>query len=159
MKDNRELEASEALLDIGVSLPFKELRFPFTKKRKVLRITMRRPCLGNQIRIARHYLKLGVTYEQMMAFGKDEEMAFLAQHGKRISMMIALTICRGYVTGWLLAPLMAFVVRWFVPDLFLQGANLNFISLLGTRNFLNIIKSVERTNPLKPKLSQKRKGS
>ncbi|MGL4520800.1 MAG: hypothetical protein ACRCUJ_14320 [Phocaeicola sp.] len=159
MKDNRELEASEALLDIGVSLPFKELRFPFTKKRKVLRITMRRPCLGNQIRIARHYLRLGATYEEMTTYNKEEEMAFLAQHGKRISMMIALTICRGYVTGWLLAPLMAFVVRWFVPDIFLQGANLKFITLLGTKNFLNIIKSVERTNPLKPKLSQKRKGS
>lgn len=154
-----ELEASEALLDIGVSLPFKSFKIPFTRKCISLRITMRRPCLGNQIRIARQYLKLGVTYEQMQAFGKEEEMAFLAIHGKRISKMIALTVCRGFVSGWLLSPLMAFIIRWFVPDVFIQGANLRFITLMGTRNFLNIIKSVERTNPLKPKLSQKRKGS
>lgn len=154
-----ELEASEALLDIGVSLPFKIIRIPFTRKQKTFRITMRRPCLGSQIRIARHYRKLGVTYEEMSAFTKEEEMGFLDQHGKRISKMIALTVCRGYFSGWLLSPFMAFIIRWFVPDIFLQGANLNFISLLGTRNFLNIIKSAERTNPLRPKLSQKRKGS
>lgn len=154
-----ELEASEALLDIGVSLPFKAVRIPFTRIKKTFRITMRRPCLGSQIRIARHYRRLGVTYDEMKAFTKDEEMEFLDKHGKRISKMIALTICRGFFSGWIFSPLMAFIIRWFVPDIFLQGANLNFISLLGTRNFLNIIKSAERTNPLRPKLSQKGKGS
>lgn len=148
-----ELETSEALLDIGVSLPFKTVTIPFTKRQIVLRITMRRPCLGNQIRIARQYLKLGHTYSQMVNFTKEEEMAFLANHGKRVSKMIALTICRGPVTGSLFSGVMAFIIRWFVPDIFLVGANLNFITLLGTENFMNIIKSAERVNPLKPRMS------
>lgn len=157
---NVELEASEALLDIGVSLPFKAIRVPFTGKRLTLRMTMKRPCLGNQIRIARHYLKTGTTYEQMKAFSKDEEMAFLAMNGKRISKMIALTICRGAFTGWLLSPFMAWFIRWFVPDTFIQGANLQFITLLGTKDFMNIIRSSEIANPLRPRLSQKgKKGS
>ena len=57
-----EIEAAEALLDIGVSLPF--FKIPFT--RKVVRLTMRRPCLGGQIRLARLYLQTGVTYERML---------------------------------------------------------------------------------------------
>ncbi|WP_270769527.1 hypothetical protein [Bacteroides ovatus] len=156
---NVELEAAEALLDIGVSLPFKAVRIPFTGKRFALRMTMKRPCLGNQIRIARHYLKIGVTYEQMKVFEKHEEMVFLATHGKRISKMIALTICRGAFSGWLFSPFMAWFIRWFVPDAFIMGANLRFITLLGTKDFMNIIKSSEIANPLRPRMSQKRKGS
>lgn len=156
---NVELEAAEALLDTGVSLPFKTIRVPFTRKGFTLRVTMKRPCLGSQIRIARQYHKIGVTYKQMKAFSKDEEMNFLALHGKRISLMIALTICRGAFTGWLFAPLMAWIIRWFVPDVFIQGANLRFITLLGTKDFTNIIRSAEIANPLRPKLSQKEKGS
>lgn len=156
---NVELEAAEALLDIGVSLPFKAVRIPFTGKRFALRMTMKRPCLGNQIRIARHYLKIGATYEQMKVFEKHEELAFLATHGKRISKMIALTICRGAFSGWLLSPFMAWFIRWFVPDAFIMGANLQFITLLGTKDFMNIIRSSEIANPLRPRLSQKRKGS
>lgn len=156
---NVELEAAEALLDTGVSLPFKTIRVPFTRKGFTLRVTMKRPCLGSQIRIARQYHKIGVTYKQMKAFSKDEEMNFLALHGKRISLMIALTICRGAFTGWLFAPIMAWIIRWFVPDVFIQGANLRFITLLGTKDFMNIIRSAEIANPLRPKLSQKEKGS
>lgn len=157
---NVELETAEALLDIGVSLPLKAVRIPFTSKRFALRMTMKRPCLGNQIRIARHYLKLGVTYEQMKAFNKHEEMVFLAQHGTRVSKMIALTICRGAITGTLFTPFMAWFIRWFVPDTFIQGANLQFIFLLGTKDFMNIIRSSEIANPLRPRLSQKeKKGS
>ena len=148
---NVELEAAEALLDIGVSLPFKAIRVPFTSKRLTLRLTMKRPCLGNQIRIARHYLKLGV---------KHEEMTFLAVHGARVSKMIALTICRDAFSGWFLSPFMAWFIRWFVPDAFIQGANLQFITLLGTKDFMNIIRSSEIANPLRPRLSQKeKKGS
>jgi hypothetical protein len=154
-----ELEASEALLDIGVSVPFREIKIPFVNKRFVFRLPMHRPCLGNQIRIARLYLQLGCTSKQMEAFTKEEEMVFMAKHGKRISKMIALTICRGAISGWLLTPLMAFIIRWFVPDIFIQGANLRFITLMGTKSFMNIIRSAERANPLSPRLSQKRKGS
>jgi len=155
-----EREAAEALLDIGVSVPFKEIKIPFVKQPLRLRLTMRRPCLGNQIRIARHYIALGHTAEEMEKFTTEQEMEFVAKHGKRISKMIALTICRGAISGRLFAPGMAFVIRWFVPEVFLQGANLNFITLLGTKNFMNIIRSAERVNPLRPRLSQKeKKGS
>ncbi len=154
-----EIEAAEALLDIGVSLPFKEIRIPFSKKKFSFRITMRRPCYGNIIRIARNYIKLGVTYEQIKNFTKDEEMAFIATHGKRISRMIALTICRGFFSGYLLSGFMAWMIRWSVSREFIAGANEKLISFIGTKDFTPIIRSIGIVNPLRPRLSHKKTGS
>ena len=86
-------EASEALLDVGVSVPLKPIRLPFRKKRLLLRLTMRRPRLSTQIKIARLYLSLGVTYAELEALDKDGQMCFIAEHGKTISDMVALTMC------------------------------------------------------------------
>ena len=153
-----ELETSEALMDIGVSIPLKEWKLPFINKHIGLRLTMRRPKLGNQIRIAHKYLSMGVTYEQIQAFTKDEQMLFLAQHGKTVAQMVALTILRGKLSG-IFAPVLAWLLLWLVDDTFLLLANLHFIPLIGTQHFTNIIKSLEWSNPLRPRLSQKRKGS
>ncbi len=157
MKTNSqiEIEAAEALLDIGVSLPF--FKIPFT--RKVVRLTMNRPCLGGQIRLARLYLQTGVTYEQMLEFSKHDELAYMALHGKQVSKMVALTICRGAFSGWLLSGVLAWLLRWFVDDEYLRAANMQFLRLLGTKSFTTIISSISTTNPMKPRLSQKRKGS
>lgn len=154
-----EIEAAEALLDVGVSLPLLRIKIPFRGKPFQIRMTMRRPCLGNQIRIAKLYLETGVTHEEMKRFNKHEELAYLALHGKRVSKMVALTICRGRVTGRILTPAVAWLLRWMVDDRWLQGANERFVRLLGTRSFTNIIGSAERVNPLAPRTSQRRRGS
>lgn len=159
MNKKIELEASEALLDIGVSVPLKAFRIPFAKREVVFRLTMKRPMLWNMIKIARLYLQMDITYEQMKNFTKEEEMAFIALHGKRISRMVALTICRDGISGFFFSYPLAFFLRIMVPDIFLQGANMHFISLMGTRSFMSIINSVEIANPMKPKLSQNMKGS
>ena len=59
----------------------------------------------------------------------------MALHGVRVSKMVALTICRGRLTGRLLTPLVAWMLRWMVDDLWVQGANMRFITLLGTKSF------------------------
>lgn len=152
-----EIEAAEALLDIGVSLPF--FKIPFT--RKAVRLTMKRPCLGGQIRLARLYLQTGITYEEMLQFSKHEELAYMAVHGKRVSKMVALTICRGAVSGTIFSGILAWLLRWFVDDAYLRAANLQFLRLLGTQSFMTIIKSISTTNPMRPRLSQRKseKGS
>ena len=65
MKKNVEIEAAEALLDVGVSLPFLQFKMPFRKKPVSIRVTIKRPFLGIQIRIAMLYIQLGITYEDM----------------------------------------------------------------------------------------------
>ena len=108
-------------------------KIPFT--RKVVRLTMRRPCLGGQIRLARLYLQTGVTYERMLEFTKHEELAYMALHGRRVSKMVALTICRGAFSTWLFSGLLAWLLRWFVDDEYLLAANMQFLRLLGTEVF------------------------
>lgn len=149
-------EASEALLDVGVSVPLKPIRLPFRKKRLLLRLTMRRPRLSTQIKIARLYLSLGVTYAELEALDKDGQMCFIAEHGKTISDMVALTMCGKW---WKPVWLVSWILRHWVDNLYMQVAMMKFILLLGTESFTNIIRSAEMTNPMKLRLSQKKKGS
>lgn len=97
--------------------------------------------------------------QQIRAFTRDQHMEFMAQHGKRLSKMVALTICRGYLSGWLLTPLVAFAVRWCVTPERILGAHLEYVSLLGANPFLPIIRSAELMNPLTPRLSHDKKRS
>lgn len=152
-------EGADALLDVGVSVPLKALRVPFRKKPVELRVTMKRPYLSGQIRFARTYLSMGVTSEQMWNFSKEEEMRFLAGHGKDVSRMIAYTICRGWWSRHLLLRPVAWFVRNFMEQPYLLGAVKRFVSLMGTDPFTPIIRSAEMTNPMKLRLSRKRKGS
>lgn len=147
-------EAAEALLNVGVSLPLKAFRLPFRKKPIVLRVTMRRPCMSGQIEIARTYLSMGVTSADMEKFSKEEQMTFLADHGDKVCRMIALTLGRRAFVR----PLTWFV-RHFVRYEFQLAAIRKFVSLMGTDPFIPIIRSAERTNPMKLRLSQKKKGS
>lgn len=78
-----EKEAAEALLDRGVSVPFKDIRLPFSKKPLKVRITMKRPTLAGQIEIGRQYLEMDTTAEEAMKLSKMEQMRFMARHGKR----------------------------------------------------------------------------
>lgn len=150
-----EKEAAEALLDVGVSLPF--LKIPFT--RRYLRVTMKRPCLGNLFRITRLYLSMGVTCEQMQKFTKHEELEFISKHGKTITRMVALAICRGRIVGLLFSGIMAWLIRCFMDDKYIYAAGLQFVQLLSVKSFMPIIKSAEVMNPMTPRKSQTAKGS
>ena len=156
--DERKIqqEASEALLDVGVSVPLKPIRIPFRGKRLLLRMTMRRPRLSTQIKIARLYLSLGVSYSELEALDKDAQMRFIAKHGKTISEMVALTMCGKW---WKPMWLVSWILRHWVDNLYLQVAMMKFVLLLGTESFMNIIRSAEMTNPMKLILSQGKKGS
>ena len=152
-------EGAAALLDRGVSVPLKDIRIPFRKKPLKLRVVMRRPRLGGLMRLARVYLSLGVTADRMKKFTKEEEMAFLAAHGKELSRMVAYTLCRGWISRHLLVGVTAWAVRnWMAPE-YLDAAMRKFILLLGTDPFTSIIRSAGKMNPMKLRLSQKKKGS
>lgn len=153
-----EMEGADALLDAGVSVPLKSFRLPFRKKPVEIRVTMRRPCLEGQIRIAKVYLSMGVTSQQMWEFTKEQEMRFLADHGDKIARMIALMVCRGTLKRKLLLRLTTWAVRHWMSNDHLLGAVRRFVTLMGTDPFIPIIRSAERTNPMKPRTSQRKKG-
>lgn len=158
MKDEHliQKEAAEALLDMGVSVPFKSVRLPWRKRATVLRMTMRRPRLADQIRIAHVYLGMGVTSKDLQALDKDGQMQFLAAHGKDVSKMVALTMCgRWWKPVWLVS----WMLRHWVDHLYLHAAMLKFVMLLGTESFTSIIRSAEMTNPMRLRLSHLTTGS
>lgn len=152
-------EGADALLDIGVSVPLKALRIPFKKSPLELRVTMKRPCMSGQLRIARTYLSMGVTSEQMWSFTKEEEMRFLVKHGKKLSRMIAYMICRGYFARKFCVGLTAWFVRNFMTHEYQMEVIKRFVTLMGTDPFIPIIRSAEIANPMKLRLSRRKKGS
>lgn len=153
-------EGADALLDAGIIVPLKRVRLPFRKKPVELTVTMKRPRMSGQIEFARTYLKMGVTSEAMWNFTKEEEMQFMATHGKEVSRMIALTLCRGWVSRrWPVIPIVSWFVRNFMEQDMITGVIKRWVSLMGTDPFMIIIKSAERTNPMKLRVSQRKKGS
>ena len=120
-----------------------------------------RECNGNVIpygNSAREYLKLGVE-SGWKAKDKAGEMAFVAKHGKGISRMLAYTVCRGYVSRHVGIGLTAWVLRNFVEWRYLTAMFRTFERLMGTKDFMRIIRSADRANPMTPRLSRARKES
>ena len=131
-------EGAEALLDAGVSLPLKDLRIPFRKQPLRLRLTMKRPTLSRQIKIAHAYLSMDTTAAELEAMDHKEQMRFLARHGKTLSRIIVLHS-----------------MKWEYQ----KAAFSQFVLLMGTQSFIPIIRSAEMTNPMKLRLSRGKKGS
>lgn len=148
-------EGAEALLDAGVSLPLKDFRLPFRKESLRFRLTMKRPTLSRQIKIAHAYLSMDTTAAELEAMDHKEQMQFLAQHGKTLSRILALTMERWWLPVWLLSWLVRHYMKWEYQ----KAAFSQFVQLMGTQSFIPIIRSAEMANPMKLRLSQKKKGS
>lgn len=151
-------EAAEALLDAGISIPLKEFKLPLRKRPARLRVTLRRPRFSGLIRFARLYLSMGVTASAMEGFDKEQQMRFLAVHGHQVCRMLACAICVGPVRS-LFTGAVAWFIRHSVEPRFLFAAMRKFVSLTGTDPFIPIIRSAERMNPMKPRLSREATGS
>nr|DAV00437.1 MAG TPA: hypothetical protein [Caudoviricetes sp.] len=152
-------EGAEALLNTGVSVPLVAVRIPFRREPLRLRVTMKRPTLAGQLEIARTYLAMNTTSEALEGMTTEQQMGFLAEHGKRLSRLIALTICTGCLARKFLTPAMSWIVRNLMSYEYQMTAVTQFVKLMGTDPFLPIIRSAEITNPMKLRLSHKRKGS
>lgn len=157
MIGQEELRASELLLDLGVSVPVRPLRFLFSKKRRS--VTMRTPGAGGIIRIVNKYLKLGVTYEEMKAFDFDQRMQFVSEHGKEVSELVAYAIVRGFILGRLLNKPVAWWLRWRVHPAYLNEAMMQLLINLDITSFFNTIRSAQAMNLMTRRLSHSGNGS
>jgi len=148
-----ERAAAEALLDAGLSLPLKSIRLPWRKKPFTLRITLHRPYLGTQIRIARRFLKMEVKYDDLRKLDKDGQQKFLVEHGKTISRIVADTIWRGRIGSTIMGGITAWMLRRFVEEKYMLVAVTQYALLSDLSAFGNIIRLVERMKPMTPRLS------
>jgi len=153
-----ELKASELLLDMGVSIPLRPLMF-FNRKREPGHITIRRPYLGGLIRMSRLRMKTGIRHEEMKDYTVDQNIEFIAKHGKTVSYIVAGAIVRGYLTYPLFGWAVAWWLRWRVHPVFLSEAMFQFFENADVQPFTNIIKLAELDNPMPPRLSHFQSGS
>lgn len=148
-------EGAEALLNVGVSLPLRDFKVPFRKAPLRLRLTMKRSTMAVQIQIARTWLSVGMTLEEFEALDYDGQMQFLVNHGKKLSRMIALTMPH----WWLPTRVLSWFIHHYMKWDYQKGAFEKFVTLMGTEPFTTIIRSAEIANPLKARLSHRKKGS
>lgn len=154
---SEQLKAADALLDLGISIPMKPLKF--RKWKFTPRVTMKRPPLGGRIRILRLWLQLDVTVADIEKMNETEQLKFIVDNARTITKMVALMILNRYVSGRLLAPVMAWILRWRVHEDVLLHATLEFMSLQNVQGFLTVIRSAENSNLLSPNLSRAKKRS
>ena len=108
-----------------------------------------------QIQIARTWLSVGMPLEEFEGLDYDGEMQFIAKHGRKLSRMIALTMPH----WWLPTCVLSWFIRRFMKWEYQKGAFEQFVTLMGTESFTPIIRSAEIANPMKLRLSRRKKGS
>lgn len=154
-----ERSAAETILDSGVSMPLVKFHFPFRKKLHALRITIRRPYLGTQIRLARRWLATGLRYDDVKSPGKEEQQRIIAEHGKELSRMAAGVIWRGSVTDRIFGSLTALLLRRFADQRHVLAIITRFALLGDISAFADTIRLAQTASPMTPRLSQSAKGS
>jgi hypothetical protein len=148
-----ELRASELILDLGVSIAIRPLRFlNFKKKRK--NIAIRQPYIGGLVRIGRAQMKIGVSHEEMKDYSVDQNMEFMAKHGKAVSEIVTMAILRGYFSYFLFHKIVAWWLRWRVHPVFLSEAMFQLFENINISPFKNIINLAQAVILTKPRLSR-----
>lgn len=137
-EDMTRRQAAEMLLDVGVRIPVIPRRI-FGGRKGKSSLVMRRPPAGAVIRIALRYLKLGVTPERIQRMEYDERLRFIAEKGRAVSEMVALSICTGWISGWLLARPVAWYLRWRVHPAMLAAALVQLLAGMDVQAFCNTI--------------------
>lgn len=162
MDFHTEQQAAEAILDSGVSLPLFTFHFPFRKKMHCLRITIRRPYLGTQIRLAKRWLVTGLSFHDVKDIDKEAQLHLMRDHGRQVARMVAGCIFRGRVGDALLGKLTAAVLMRFADQRHLLAVITRFALLGDVTAFANTIRLAQASSPMTPRLSQTtktRKGS
>ena len=134
--DNIKGQAADMLLDIGIEIP---LLPKFLFRRKNSTVTIHRPTIGNLMRIAKVYQKVGVSPEQLKVMSYDEQMRLAADKGIDISRIVAYAVCSGYITGKLFNPIVAWWLRWRVHSVMLVQAMLQLLKGTHLNSFCSII--------------------
>lgn len=152
-----QLKAIDALLDFGVSIPLRPLHFHRWKIAP--RVVIRRPPLGGLLRITRIWLSIGIEASELVKMNATEQLEFMQKHGRDVVKMVSLMVCSGFITGRMLSPLLAFILKWRChPDALLQTTSV-FFEIIDSQSFTNITRSVGTINIVAPRLGQKKKRS
>lgn len=135
-EDNIKSQAAEMLLDIGIEIPLLP-KFLFRKKNAT--VTMHRPTIGNLMRIALVYQRIGVTPDDLKGMSFDDQMKLAAEKGKDISRLVAYAVCSGCFTGKWFNGVVAWWLRWRVHPVMLVQAMFQLLKGTQLKSFCSII--------------------
>lgn len=135
-EDTIKCQAADMLLDIGVAIPLLP-KFLFRKKNST--ITIHRPTLGNLMRIAKVYQRIGVTTDQLKDMDFEAQIKLAQDKGKDISRLVAYAVCSGCFTGKWFNGVVAWWLRWRVHPVFLVQAMIQLLKGTQLQSFYSII--------------------
>lgn len=144
---------NDIILDLGVSIPLRPI-FGITP-----RFVMKAPYSGTLLRISKLYLSMGIEKKELENMTYEQVMEAHVKHGRKIAMMVAYAIMKGYIRGLIFAPLLSYLLLWRMKPDMLHEAWYQLLTFLDTKSFIRIIRSADQINLMKPKLSQVKKGS
>lgn len=143
MRTDEKRRAAEMLLDAGIRIPVIPKRI-FGRRTGKSHLVMRRPPTGCLLRIALKYLKINVTPQQVEAMDYNDRMKFIAENARIVSEMVALSICTGYLSGFLLVKPVAWYLRWRVHPAMMAEAMMHLLRDIDIKSFCSIIPLASR---------------
>lgn len=147
-----ELRSCELLLDLGVRIPVRPLRW-LGRKKKPGSVTIRRPYTGTLIAMSRYYNRIGVDAKVLKGYDMEQWAALIGQSGKTVACIVACAICRGWLTYHLFHRFVAWWLLWRVHPAVLGDVMLLLIEQMDTAPFQITISSAEVLNQAKPRMS------
>jgi hypothetical protein len=132
-----EIKTVDTILDQGVRVP---IPTPFFLKwfglRKVNMI-VRRPVIGNMLRISKMYIKMNIDEKQETDWRKWIEV--FTRTVKPTSRIVAIGMLRGWLSGWLLCRPLAWWIRWHMDTKQMAELAALLVSLSGIQDFMTTI--------------------
>lgn len=129
-------QAADMLLDVGVAIP---LLPKFLFRKKDAQVTIHRPTIGNLMRIAKAYQRIGVTPDRLKEMDFNGQMELATEKGKDISRLVAYAVCSGCFTGRWFNGIVAWWLRWRVHPVMLVQAMLQMLKGTHLQSFCSII--------------------
>lgn len=147
-----EIKTVDTLLDKGVRVPIPAPFFMRVFGRKSINFSVRRPVLGNMLRISKLYAKMNIDAD---ANDLGAWIATLQTCAVPISHICALGMLRGRYTGALFMRPLARYLRWHMTTRDMASLAAILVSLSGYQDFLNTIRFLGLMKMTQPKnLSQ-----
>jgi hypothetical protein len=147
-----EIKTVDTLLDKGVRVAIPAPFFLRLFRKRSITVNVKRPVLGNMLRISKLYLQMKVEANENDLGGWIKTLETCAVPVSRIC---AIGMLRGRYSGWLFTKPLARYLRWNMTTRDLANLAAILVSLSGYQDFTNTIKLLGLMRMTQPKnLSQ-----
>lgn len=150
MSDEIEIKTVDTILDKGVLVPVPTPFFIRWLGKKNFNVIVRRPVLGNMLRISKMYLKMGIDIKKT---GEEltDWIAVFESTAKPTSRIVAIGMLRGRIGGWLFNRFLGWWLRWHIDSRQQAEIAALLVSLSGVMDFMNTIKFLQAMKITEPR--------